>query len=44
VRLVPIEEPPKRKLGFMEGWAGLPDEFFFDPLPEEVLARGEGRA
>ncbi len=44
VRLVPIEEPPKRKLGFMEGWAGLPDEFFFDPLPEEELARWEGRA
>jgi prevent-host-death family protein len=42
VRLVPIEDPPKRKLGFMEGW-DLGDEFF-EPLPEEELAAWEGRA
>jgi prevent-host-death family protein len=41
VRLVPIEEPPKRKLGFMSGLS-LPDSFFFDPLPDEELAAWEG--
>jgi prevent-host-death family protein len=42
VRLVPIDEPPKRKLGFMEGWA-LGDEFF-EPLPEEELKLWEDGA
>jgi prevent-host-death family protein len=41
VRLVPIEDPPKRRLGFMKGWT-LPDSFF-DPLPDEELAAWEGR-
>ncbi len=41
VRLVPIEDPPKRQLGFMEGIT-LPDSFFFDPLPAEELALWEG--
>lgn len=44
VRLVPVEDPPKRKLGFMgPGWGDLPDAFFFDPLPEDELRRWEGR-
>jgi prevent-host-death family protein len=42
VRLVPIEDPPKRRLHFMEGW-DVPDEAFFEPLPEEELAAWEGR-
>ena len=42
VRLVPVEEPPKRRLGYMgHGWS-LPDSFFFDPLPEEELRLWEG--
>ena len=41
VRLVPIEEPPKRRLGFMTGIT-LPDSFFFDPLPDEELDAWEG--
>ena len=42
VRLVPIEDPPKRRLGFMgPGWS-LPDSFFFDPLQEKELRRWEG--
>jgi prevent-host-death family protein len=41
-RLVPVEDPPKRELGFMEG-ISLPDSFFFDPLPEEELKLWEGR-
>lgn len=43
VRLVPVEDPPKRELGFMEGW-DVPDEAFFEPLPEEELAAWEGRS
>jgi hypothetical protein len=39
---VPVEDPPKRELGFMEG-ISLPDSFFFDPLPEEELKLWEGR-
>lgn len=42
-RLVPIDDPPKRQLGFMKD-LHLPDSFFFDPLPDEELARWEGRA
>jgi prevent-host-death family protein len=43
VRLVPVEPPPKRKLGFMPvGWGELPDSFFFDPLPEDELRLWEG--
>jgi len=41
VRLVPIEDPPKRELGFMEGWT-LGDRFF-EPLPDDELAAWEGR-
>lgn len=42
VRLVPVEDPPKRKFGYMgPGWSP-PDSFFFDPLPEEELRRWEG--
>jgi len=41
VRLVPIEEPPKRRLGFMTG-ISLPDAFFFDSLPDEELDAWEG--
>jgi prevent-host-death family protein len=41
-RLVPVEDPPKRELGFMEG-ISLPDSFFFDPLPDEELKLWEGR-
>lgn len=41
VRLVPVEDPPKRQLGFMSG-ISLPDSFFFDPLPPEELALWEG--
>ena len=40
-RQVPIEDPPKRELGFMEG-ISLPDSFF-DPLPDDELAAWEGR-
>jgi prevent-host-death family protein len=43
VRLVPVDEPPKRKLGFMKGW-DVPDEAFFEPLPEEELAAWEGKS
>ena len=43
VRLVPVEDPPKRELGFMDGW-DVPDEAFFEPLPEAELAAWEGRA
>jgi prevent-host-death family protein len=40
VRLVPVEGPPKRQLGFMVGWT-LGEEFF-EPLPEAELAAWEG--
>ena len=43
VRLVPVEDPPKRRLGFWHG-VSLPDSFFFDPLPEEELRLWEGGA
>ena len=42
VRLVPVEDPPRRRFGTMgPGWADLPDSFF-DPLPEEELRLWEG--
>jgi prevent-host-death family protein len=37
-RLVPLEKPAKRKLGFMKGSV---DEAFFEPLFEEELATWE---
>ena len=48
-RLVPISLPnhvPKpilrrRAFGALEGKLGLPDSFFFDPLPEEELKAWE---
>lgn len=40
-RLVPLEAPAKRRLGFMKGKL---DDSFFDPLPEEELAAWEGRS
>lgn len=44
VRLVVIEAPKKKRVpGSMKGiWPDLPDEFFFDPLPEEELKAWEG--
>ncbi len=38
-RLVPLDVPKKRRLGFVEGH--LPDEFF-DPLPDEELDAWDG--
>ncbi|MER3482299.1 MAG: type II toxin-antitoxin system prevent-host-death family antitoxin [Meiothermus sp.] len=37
-RLMPLEKPKKRKLGFMKGKV---DESFFEPLPEEELEAWE---
>ena len=44
VRLAVIEAPKKPRVpGSMKGiWPDLPDEFFFDPWPEEELAAWEG--
>lgn len=43
-RLVPIETvKKKRQFGMLKGKIpNLPDEFFFDPLPEEELRLWEG--
>lgn len=43
-RLVPLkpESARGRELGFLKGYHL--DESFFDPLPEEELARWEGRS
>lgn len=38
VRLVPVGPPPARPVGFVRGV--VPDAFF-DPLPDDVLARWE---
>jgi prevent-host-death family protein len=38
-RLTPVEEPQRRLLGFLN--IQIPDEFFFDPLPEDELALWE---
>lgn len=40
-RLVPIEEPQDRVLGFVP--YAIPDAFF-EPLPDDELAAWEGRA
>ena len=46
-RLVPMGVPAhvlrRRAFGVLKGKLKLPDSFFFDPLPEEELARWEGR-
>jgi len=39
-RLVPLEKPKKRKLGFMKRF-GKVDKDFFGPLPEEELKTWE---
>jgi prevent-host-death family protein len=39
-RLMPLEAPRKRKLGFLEG--AVPDSFF-DPLPDDELDAWEGK-
>jgi prevent-host-death family protein len=43
-KLVPAEPVKQRpQFGAMRGkWPSLPDEFFFDPLPEEELRLWEG--
>jgi prevent-host-death family protein len=38
-KLVPLDPPKKRRLGFVEGH--IPDEFF-DPLPDEDLDAWDG--
>ena len=40
-RLVPLEVPHKRELGFLAGQLTLPDNFF-QPLTEEELQDWEG--
>lgn len=40
VRLVPVEQP-RREFGFLPK-LDIPDGFFFDPLPQDELARWEG--
>ena len=44
VRLTPLARLTRRpRFGSMKGiWPNLPDEFFFDPLPEEELRAWEG--
>ena len=39
VRLCPLEEPPLRQPGLLEGSI---DDCFFEPLPEEELEAWEG--
>lgn len=41
VKLVPVEEKPKRRFGSMKGEFKF-DDSFFDPLPEEELRAWEG--
>lgn len=41
VKLVPVEEKPKRVFGVLKGKIRL-DDSFFDPLPEEELRLWEG--
>lgn len=38
IRLVPVTGPPPRPVGFVEGGVG---GSFFDPLPDDELARWE---
>jgi prevent-host-death family protein len=43
VRLVPISKrATKRRFGALKGAFSLPDEIFFDPLPEHELKLWEG--
>ena len=43
-RVVPIaSRKTKRAPGRLAGKFNIPDEFFFDPLPEDELRRWEGR-
>ncbi len=37
-RLMPLADPPRRTLGFLEGHL---DDAFFDPLPEDELVGWE---
>ncbi len=41
-RLVGIDEPPPRELGFLN-IGHIPDSVFFDPLPDDELDLWEGR-
>jgi hypothetical protein len=42
-RLSPIGRTKGRRMaGMLKGRIHLPDEFFFDPLPEEELRRWNG--
>jgi prevent-host-death family protein len=42
-KLVPIEpQTKKRTLGILAGVVSIPDAFY-DPLPDDILARFEGR-
>jgi prevent-host-death family protein len=43
-RLEPVVSAPKRRVAGMmkDKWPDLPDEFFFDPLPEDELKLWEG--
>jgi prevent-host-death family protein len=44
VKLTPLAaRKGKRVPGLLKGKYNLPDEFFFDPLPEEELHLWEGR-
>jgi prevent-host-death family protein len=44
VRLTPIKAARRRPtFGALKGQLTVPDAFFFDPLPEEILASWEGR-
>jgi len=40
VRLVPVDEPHVRAFGFQD-LGEIPDSAFFDPLPQDELARWE---
>jgi hypothetical protein len=43
VRLTPVAvRTGRREPGLLKGKYDLPDEFFFDPLPEEELRLWEG--
>jgi prevent-host-death family protein len=43
VRLVPLQGAKRRpRFGALKGKLDLPDEFFFDPLPEQELRLWEG--
>ncbi len=43
VKLTPIgKRAGKRRFGALKGKFSLPDEFFFDPLPEGELKLWEG--